>query len=112
MRASDSVLNNSPSSSFYSTLYTKETSLRDWKEGLYCCHNDFNTDKVCNSANPPLMGFDIHMYMHCYLVTRDIFFTSSSTRSLRWKLCSKTCFDAVGESRIDQEIQSELCLVF
>ena len=111
MRASDSVLNNSPSSSFYSTFYTKETSLRDWKEGLYCCHNNFNTDKVCNSANAPLMGF-VHMYMHCYLVTRDIFITSRSTRSLRWKLCSKTCFDAVGESRLDQEIQSELRLVF
>ena len=74
-------------------------------------HNNFNTDKVCNSANAPLMGF-VHMYMHCYLVTRDIFITSRSTRSLRWKLCSKTCFDAVGESRLDQEIQSELRLVF
>ena len=52
------------------------------------------------------------MYTHCYLVTRDIFFTSRSTRSLRWKLCSKTRFDAVGESRLDQEIQSELRLVF
>ena len=68
-------------------------------------------DKVCNSANPTLTGF-VHMYKHCYLVTLNIFFTSRSTRSLRWKLCSKTCFDVVGESRIDQEIQSELHLVF
>ena len=34
-----------------------------------------------------------------------------STGSLRWKLCSKTCLDAVWETRIDREIRSELRLV-
>ena len=67
-------------------------------------HDDFNTDKVCNSANPTWVGF-VHMYEHCYLVTRDAFLT--------WcKLCGKTCLnclvDAIGETRIDREIRSEL----
>ena len=31
---------------------------------------------------------------------------------IRWKLRSKTCFDAVGQFRIDREIRSELRLVF
>ena len=51
------------------------------------------------------------IYLCCYRVTRDVF-TSRSIRSLRWKLRSKTCFDAVGQFRIDREIRSELRLVF
>ena len=39
-------------------------------------------------------------------------FTSRSTESFRWKLRSKTCLDAVGETRIDRKIRSEVkCFV-
>ena len=42
-----------------------------------------NTDKVCNSANPTWVGF-VHMYEHCYLVTRDVFYVKFHCGSLRW----------------------------
>ena len=35
----------------------------------------------------------MHMYERCYLVTRDVFYTSRSTGRLR----RKTCLDAIGE---------------
>ena len=38
-------------------------------------HDDFNTDKVCNSANPNWVGFE-HMYEHCYLVTHDVIYVT------------------------------------
>ena len=41
----------------------------------YLLHDDFNTDKVCNSTNPPWVGF-VHMYKHCYLVTREVFYVT------------------------------------
>ena len=52
------------------------------------------------------------IYFCCYLVTRDVFYVTFHSESFRWKLCSKTCFDAVGQSRTDREIRSELRLVF
>ena len=36
-------------------------------------HDDFNMEKMCNSANPTWVGF-VHMYERCYLVTRDVFY--------------------------------------
>ena len=44
-------------------------------------------------------------------VPRSGWAIACSTGSLRWKLCSKTCLDAVWETRIDREIRSELRLV-
>ena len=38
-------------------------------------HDDFNTEKVCNSANPTQVGF-VHMYEHCYLITCDAFYVT------------------------------------
>ena len=38
-------------------------------------HDDFNTDKVCNSANPTQVGF-VHIYEPCILVTVNEFFLS------------------------------------
>ena len=35
----------------------------------------FNSDKVCNSANPTWVGF-VHMYELCYLLTRDVFYVT------------------------------------
>ena len=59
-------------------------------------HDDLNTDKVCDSANPTSVGF-MHMYEHCYLVMRDMFYIT-----FHWE--SKTCMDTIKETRIDQEI--------
>ena len=66
---------------------------------MKCKHDDFNMDKVCNSANPTKWG----LYICLSIVTWQCmtYFTSHSSGSLRWKPCSKTCFDAVGESRIN-----------
>ena len=35
----------------------------------------FNSDKVCNSANPTWVEF-VHMYELCYLLTRDVFYVT------------------------------------
>ena len=73
-------------------------------------HDDLNTDKVCNSANPTSVGF-VHIYKHCYLVTRDVFYVTFHWES-QMEAVFKTCFDAVGESKIDRKIRSELRLMF
>ena len=39
------------------------------------------------------MGF-VHMYEHCYLVTRDVFYVKFQWESYM-EVCSKTCLDAV-----------------
>ena len=51
------------------------------------------------------------MYEHCYLVTKDVFYVKFHWES-SMQVCSKTCLDAVWETRIDPEIRSELRLVF
>ena len=65
---------------------------------LVLYHDNFNTDKVCNSANPTLVGF-MHMYERCYLVTRDVFYTSRSTEA-----ASQNLFGCNRRNRIAQEI--------
>ena len=60
-------------------LLTLVAPLRNWlnstvfQETKNYSHDDFNTDKVCNSANPTKVGF-VHMYESCYLVTREVFY--------------------------------------
>ena len=65
-------------------------------------HDNFTTDKVCNSANPTWVGF-VHMYERCYLATRDVFYTSRST-----EVASQNLFGCNRRNRIAQEIWSEL----
>ena len=43
-------------------------------------HDDFNTDKVCNSANPTQVGF-VHIYEPCILVTFNAFYVTSHWES-------------------------------
>ena len=53
-------------------------------------HDNFNTDKVCNSANPTQVGF-VHIYEPCILVTFNAF-TSIPIGSLNAGLIFKTGF--------------------
>ena len=43
-------------------------------------HDNFNTDKVCNSANPTQVGF-VHIYEPCILVTFNAFYVTSHWES-------------------------------
>ena len=58
-------------------------------------HDDFNTNKMCNYANPTHMRF-MHMYEPCVLVTRDVFYVTFHRDSQRdifagtVKLCNLT----------------------
>ena len=47
---------------------------------LLLYHDDFNTDKVCNSANPTQVGF-VHIYEPCILVTFNAFYVTSHWES-------------------------------
>ena len=58
---------------------------------MFSIHDDFNTDKMCNYANPTHVRF-VHMYEPCFLVTRDVFYVTSHRDSRIFTLKEKPVF--------------------